>query len=364
MTTINKQTLAATAIIALAALVTLTTLPAAAQSWEDPLPSRTPASASTPIYTPPAAPAPVVRQVAPAPTYTPPSAPRPSNYDNYESLPRDYAPRDYEPLDLFSQHLDTPRLSAYTYGGAYIPETVFGPYGTSDVIEVSFDFRLFKYDDFLAGTIDLRAFGRVTGFLSNPEMSNLPDALLQVGLDLGMAWRFDNGWSTEIRAAPGIYSDAVAPAFGIPATLNFYFAVNPQLSIQLGGTIRAGWDIPFMPNIGIAWQPADEIRIEAGVPKSKITLFGDWMLSPFATFEWRNTTYALDQDIEKLVPEDLTLDEMLVTAGIAFCPMRTWTLTAEYGKFIQRELSADVSEDTSIDLSKESIIRIMIKGEF
>ena len=241
---------------------------------------------------------------------------------------------------------------------------MFGPYGTSDVIEVGIDIRLFKIEEFLAGALDARLFARATGFLDNPEMSNLPDALLGAGIDIGMAWRFINGWSTEIRVAPGIYSDIAAPAFGIPATLNFYYAATPHLSLQLGGTVRPGWDIPFMPNVSLAWQPSDELRIEAGVPRSQITLLTDYMISPFATFEWRNTTYALEKDETKGTPEDLTLDEMLLTAGVAFSPLKNWTITAEYGAFLQRELSADVSENTALELSKESFIRVAIKGRF
>ncbi|MCL1909996.1 MAG: hypothetical protein FWG05_03565 [Kiritimatiellaeota bacterium] len=264
--------------------------------------------------------------------------------------------------ELYSQHLDAPRRNPYSYGGSYLPKTSFGTYGTTDVVEVSADLRIFKFDNFLLGTIDLWGFGRAMGFIENPDMSSLPDALIEAGLDLGLAWRSEIGWSLEVRAAPGMYSDIAAPAFGCPLTLNLYFCADPTLSFQIGGTYRPGWGIPFMPNAGVAWQPVDEIRVEAGVPRSKLTLFGDYMISPFATFEWRNTTYGLSGKDE--IPDNLTYEEMFLTAGISFCPMRTWSLTGEYGKFLHRHLNADVVEDSNIDLSRDSFFRVMLKSEF
>ena len=264
--------------------------------------------------------------------------------------------------DLYSQHLDVPRHPAYIYSGLFSPETQFGPYGKTDIAEAFFDFNLFKDDDFLMGYIDLHMFAGLTYFLENPDMSNLPDALLAAGIDLGMCWRFQNGWSMEVRAAPGIYSDITTPKFGVPLTLNYYFAVDPTLSIQLGGTLRPGWDIPLIPNVGIAWQPNEELRLELGVPKTRITFLPEYMISPFAAFEWRDTTYGMSG--KDGVPDSLTLDDMMISGGLTICPMRTWTLSAEYGKFLQRELSASVAEDNAIKLSKEVFFRICIKGEF
>ena len=269
-----------------------------------------------------------------------------------------------EPIDdLYSQHLDAEVRDIYAYGASYVSETQFGPYGATDIVDAELEFRMFKFDGFLWGTFDAWVNAHGMYFLENPDMESLPDAIIDANFDIGQTWRFVTGWSTEIRAAPGIYSDITSPAFSMPLTLNFYYAFHPQLSVQLGGTFRSGWDIPVMPNVGLAWQPHDVFRLEAGVPKSTISLFPRHILSVFGTFEWRNVTYALD-DEEAGSPEDMTLDDMLVTAGVALCPLGDYSLTAEVGKFIQRELSADVAENNAIDLSKEQFIRVMINGGF
>ncbi len=250
----------------------------------------------------------------------------------------------------------------YSFGGAYTAETAFGPFGVTDIAEGNLELRLFKFDEFLGGSIDAWMGAHLIYFIENPAMEALPDALLDSQFDIGQNWRFENGWSTEIRVAPGIYSDITSPAFSIPTTLNFYFAVNPELSLQLGGTFRPSWDIPFIPNVGIAWQPADIFRLEAMIPKSKVVLFPEHVFSFFGTYEWRNVTYALAGDDGQ--PDALTLDDMLVTAGMALCPFGDYTITGEYGIFISREMSADVAENEAFNLSKESFIRIMLKGSF
>ncbi|NLB68691.1 MAG: hypothetical protein GX804_03260, partial [Lentisphaerae bacterium] len=135
------------------------------------------------------------------------------------------------------------------------------------------------------------------------------------------------------------------------------------LSLKLGATYRPGWDIPVMPSLGIAWEPVDVFRLEAMLPKSKVTLFPNHMVSFFGTFEWRNITYALD-DSDPAMPDKLTLDDMMISAGVALSPMRDYSIVGEYGMFVGRELSADVETDRAIDLSKEPFFRIMKQGSF
>ena len=270
---------------------------------------------------------------------------------------------DYDDIlaQLHSQHLDEPRRAPQSYTAIYSPKTAFEGYGETDVGEFAVDLRLVDLD-YGFGRFDLRLFGHATAFFENPDMSNLPDALLEAGADLGFNIRFDNGWSWEIRAAPGVYSDVVAPAFGIPLTLNSYFAADPTLSFQIGATYRHDWAVPVVPNLGVAWQPAEEVRIEAGIPKSKLTLFGNYAISPFATFEWRSITYAMSG--KDGAPKDLTFEDMIMTAGVSISPLLTWSVSAEIGTYLHRHLSASVSENTTVHMSKENFFRFAIKTDF
>jgi len=263
--------------------------------------------------------------------------------------------------ELHSQHLDEPRRSPYTYSATYSPKTEFGSFGTTDIGEFTADFRILDFDyDFCR--FDFWAFAHATAFFENPGMSSLPDALLETGADIGFNVRFDNGWSWEIRAAPGVYSDVVSPAFGLPLTLNSYFAVDPELSFQIGATYRHDWGNPLMLNLGLAWQPVEEIRIEAGIPKSRVTLFNNYRISPFAAFEWRNITYSMSG--KDGTPKSLTFEDMTLTAGLAVSPLNTWTLTGEIGTYIHRHISAPVAENATVEMSKEPFFRFALKSEF
>ena len=319
----------------------------AAGSYRTPTTSAHSVNKATPVYRQPSQ----TRQ----PAYQEPVRQKPV-VQEYDDASDDYVD------DLYSQHLDANVRNVYSYGAAYVGETQFGPYGVTDMVDADLEFRLFKFDEFLGGKFDAWGTGHLIYFIENPGMGSLPDGLIDASLDVGQTWRFVTGWSTEFRAAPGIYSDVTAPSFGIPVTINFYYAFCPELSLQLGATYRPDWDFPVIPNIGFAWQPFDAFRLEAMCPRSRVVLFPGYILSFFGTYEWRNITYTLSGDDGG--PEDITLDDMFVTAGAALTPFGDYSLVGEYGVFIERELSADVAENNAIDLSKESFIRVMIKGSF
>ncbi|MGI5870054.1 MAG: hypothetical protein ACOX9C_11505 [Kiritimatiellia bacterium] len=354
-------------LICTSAALVLAASAAFASPWEGPAPSRPaalPPSRPGPAYQAPSRP--VYRQPAyNRPAHQPPAQPEHPEQTTRREFRITGETDDgyfYE-LDLYSQHLDADVRTLYTFGATYVPETEFGTYGAAEMVEADLEFRLFRFDEFLWGSFDAWIDAHVIGFIDNPGMSVLPDAVIDAALDIGQHWRFVNGWSTEIRAAPGIYSDVAEPTFGVPITLNFYFAINPELSLKLGGTFRPGWDIPVIPNVGFAWQPADVLRIEAMVPRSELTLFPNHILSFYGAFEWRNVTYGLADD-EPGAPDAVTLDDMFATAGVALCPFGDYRLVGEYGVFVQRELSADVESDKAVDLSKEAFFRVMIKGAF
>ncbi len=348
------------------------TLSATSATWESPPARLSPAapSATTPPalrpYVVPGRPAPGVAAPPPAaptmmprtqvPARVPPTMPAPAAMD------RTHAPAFDHGVNLHSQHLDVETRGAYAYGFSYSPKTTFGPFGDTHMVGAEFDLRLFRFHEFLGGRFDAWASGQLIGFVDNPDIDALPDALVAVAIDIGQTWRFINGWSTEIRAAPGIYSDITEPTFGIPLTLNCYFAVDPELSVLIGGTFRPGWAVPILPNIGLAWQPHEIFRLEAMLPKSRVALFPGYLFSVFGTFEWQNITYGL-ADKEGL-PDALTLNDIRASAGLTVSPFGDYTISAEVGTYLQRKLSADVEADKSFSLSKENFFRFMVKGSF
>lgn len=264
--------------------------------------------------------------------------------------------------DLYWQHID-PDPVPFAFGGMFTADTEFKGYGETDVAEAFGEINFLPISDFLAGELELGIRGHMFGFIDNPNMKAIPHMLLDASFDAAYTIRFDNGWAWRLWFAPGVYSDPESPAFGCPLGLSFYFAATDELSFELGGTVRPGWDIPVIPNIGLKFRPADFFEVELGCPKSHVTLFPDHILSFFATAEWRNVTYQLD-DKDKSMPDKLTMDDIMATAGVSLRILGHLTLTGEVGTFLERELSADVEKNKSVDLSKDQFVRVTVGGVF
>lgn len=263
--------------------------------------------------------------------------------------------------DLFSLHLDVERPS-YVFSGAFQSDTQFGPYGATDIAEAEAFFDFGKIDGILWGTFGLTGHAHGLYFVDNPGMNSLPDGLVDAYVEPSFTIRFVNGWSWRFAAQPGLYSDVTEPSFGCPVSVNAYFAASPDFSIVLGGTVRPGWDIPFIPTVGLRFSYEDMVRIELGCPRSRIDLFPGYVLSFFAQGEWTNVTYALEG--KNGIPEDLTWDEIRVSAGASLRILGTWIVTGEIGTYLEREISADVAENNAMDLSKEPFIRVSVSSSF
>ena len=266
--------------------------------------------------------------------------------------------------DLFSQHLDVERAGC-VYAGALLPDTAFGDHGETDLVELSLDWRWIVSDGFLWGTLGLDAAARLTYFVDDPGLDALPDALLAAWLEPAYTLRFTNGWSIRAAARPGLYSDATHPAFSCPVALDFYFAYSPELSFVVGGEWRPGWDFAFLPHAGLVWEPGEALRVELACPSSRIELFPRHVLTVFAAGQWLNTTYALDAGgSDGWKPDDVTFDELRVSAGVSLRLFDTWVLAGEAGTWLERELSADVRGEHAMDLSKDDFFRLTLSGAF
>lgn len=310
-------------------------------SWEAPSPSRTP-------------PAKPVRGVATQALYGG-SATLVEGYD--------FGPR-YGEVDpeIFSQTLDADEHPLSFARVTYVPETQFGTFGESATLEFENALRMFALEEFLAGHLEGFVRSRFLGFLNDADMSALPDVAAHIAFELAASWRFVNRWSLELRGAPGIYSDIAAPQFACPATVNFHHAFSQTFAGVGGVTVRPGWDLPVMPNVGVAWEPARFFRVEAMLPRSRVMLTPFEVLTLFGTFEWRNFDFALDD--EPGVPESITVNEWIATAGLAVRVTDYSHLTFEGGVFLQRELSADVAQHDTLELSKEPLFRLGWQGAF
>lgn len=263
----------------------------------------------------------------------------------------------------YSQWFDNDIRPIYHFRGGLIEETQFGSYGATEIAVLDFKARLFNVSDFLpGGSVDAWLFADGMYFIDNPKISALPDALLAVGLDVGLWWRFTNGFSWELRGAPGIYSDPTAPEFSCTGTLNLHYTLSENVCFVLGATYRPEWDMEIYPNIGVIWQPGEWLRINAALPESRIDLFPRHIFNFFATFAWDNTTYWLDND--ESLPGTVTFDAMRASVGATITFFDNLELSAEIGTHLKHELKGDVKGEDTIDLDKTTFIRATIGNRF
>lgn len=263
----------------------------------------------------------------------------------------------------YSQWFDNDIRPVYYFRGGLIEETQFGSYGVTEIAIADLRARLFKVSDFLpGGSLDAWLFADGMYFIDNPGMSALPDGLLAAGLDIGLWWRFTNGFSWELRGAPGIYSDPTAPEFSCTGTLNLHYTVSESFCFVLGATYRPEWDMEIYPNIGFIWQPSDLLRVHAALPESRVDLFPRHIFNFFATFAWDNTTYWLDN--EESLPGTVTFDAMRASVGATITFFDNLELSAEIGTHLKHELKGDVKGEDTIDLDKTTFIRATIGNRF
>lgn len=290
-------------------------------------------------------------------------AQQPAN-DQWADYNNSYTDSSYSSRNkTYSQWFDNDIRPVFYFRGGLIEETQFGEYGATEIAIADLKACLFDVTDFLPGaSLDAWLFADGMYFIDNPGMSALPDALLAAGLDLGLWWRFTNGFSWELRGAPGIYSDPTAPEFSCTGTLNLHYTFSETLCFVVGATYRPEWDMEIYPNIGLIWQPSDLLRVHAALPESRIDLFPRHIFNFFATFAWDNTTYWLDN--EDTLPGTVTFDAMRASVGATITFFDNLELSAEIGTHLKHELKGDVKGEDTIDLDKTTFIRATIGNRF
>lgn len=301
--------------------------------------------------------------VRPAPrsrTSTPPPARRPP-----AAAPA-RAPAGVVPPDIYSTFLDTPVEPLAWVSMAYVGAAEVAG-GTDDLAtgELEARLNLARWRNLLAGDMDLDLRLRTEFFGGDGGFDIMPTALVALPLDLRWTWRFLDGTSFQVGAAPGIYADAEAlggEMFALPFHLAWYGVVTPRFSWMAGLEVRPAWDLPVMPLLGVAWEPSDFWRFELALPRSRAQFqVGPVML--FGAFAWRNTTYAMSGDDGD--PDEMTTEDLLLSGGVQVRASDTLNLAAEVGMLMNRTLTAEgAAGEGELDLDDAPFVRLTFGGAF
>lgn len=290
-------------------------------------------------------------------------APRRTSTAVTSAAPRPSAATGTVPADLYSQFLDTPVDPVYWTSLAYVAPAEFEAGDDASMVELDGSWKLAVYRDVLQGDVDLNLRLHSVIFAGDGGYDFVPAVLIALPFDAGWTWRFVEGTSFELRAKPGIYADVAAfgaDMFSLPFSLAWYRSVSPTLAFQAGMEIRPGWDLLAMPLVGAAWEPFQPLRLEIAVPRSRALLY----LGPatlIGAIEWRNLTYAMSGDDGD--PDDFTMDDLLMSAGVRFKFSDELHLGAELGSFLNRTLTAEGGAGKGeIDLDNSIFVRLSVGG--
>lgn len=266
------------------------------------------------------------------------------------------------------QILDTVTEPIYEIGMTFVPESRFAGHGKSAFVEVDARWDAAYFRDVLYADLDLGL--DFAGILVTDSAGlQLPDQLVRLSIDAGLTWRYVGGTALQFRLKPGIYSDfeeISMDSLALPGSLALVQSFHPTVSGILGLEVRPSFETKILPRVGVAWQPADMIRLEAGLPRSRLSCAFNNEWSGHLGFEWQNVSYNLrekgDFDRERIEIEDYRL-----YGGVTKRMSDALQLTAEVGRLFDRQVefrypAADLPR--KVDVDNAIYLRVGVGGPF
>jgi hypothetical protein len=261
--------------------------------------------------------------------------------------------------------LDKPLDHLYEVGISYIPESRFEGYGESDVLTLDADWAFGYIKDFGGGEMDFNLIFEDIFFLDSADL-NLPDQVGTLILDSGFALRSSKGTAVQIRLRPGFYTDfedISSDSFYIPVSWSLIRAFNSDFSGMVGLEARPGFNRMLMPIAGVAWKISDSIRLDAGLPHSRL----EWAFTPalksFFGLDWQNTSYELTDPGEGQ-GEQITLEDVRVYGGMIYKASDVLQFSGEIGNAFNRSMQFGDDSSSEIDVQDSGYVRFAIGGPF
>ena len=264
----------------------------------------------------------------------------------------------------YCQILDDTSDPLYRVRLGYVSESRFENSGKSASLELDADWEVAYFRDVLWGNLDMSLRLDTLMFLDSADI-NLPDLVTAAAFDAGWTFRSGGALGVQARVMPGVYSDLESldgEAVAMPFSLAAIHAFNPSLSGMLGAEIRPGFERSVMPLVGVVWEIADNLRLDARLPESRFEYFitPDW--STYLGFAWRNTTFDLDDEHDAITVEDFEFG-----GGVTLRASDQVDFIAELGTRFSRSVEYDKvarNEESEIDVENAVFVRVGLGGPF
>jgi hypothetical protein len=249
----------------------------------------------------------------------------------------------------------------YRVSLAVIPESRFEGYGDSPAMEIDGDWHCAYFRGVIYGDLDVSFRLRSMVFPDSVGLG-LPDQLAAFALDAGWTFRRADGLAFQVRGRPGLYSDlegSVSDMFHVPFSLAAIRSFDERLSGIIGLDVRPGFEMPVMPRLGLAWEVFDTVRLEAGLPAGKLTwlVAADW--STHLAFEWRNTSFDLEDDHDQITVEDFR-----ASWGLTRRLYEDLYLGGELGYVFERSVEFGEEFTEEVEVEDRMVFRFGLNGPF
>jgi len=266
------------------------------------------------------------------------------------------------------QIIDAVTEPIYEVGMTVAPESRFAGHGKSALIEFDARWDIAYFRDVLLAEMDFGLdFGSV--LMTDSAGLRLPDVVTRLNVDAGLTWRYVAGTALQFRLKPGIYSDFEDFSFdalAMPCSAALVQSFHSGLSGILGVELRPDFETKIMPLVGFAWQPSDFVRLEAALPRSRLSCVFNDAWSGDLGFEWNNVSYHLDEKGE-FDRERLEIEDYRFYAGLTKRISDALQLTGELGHVFKRQVEFRyATEDLprKIDVDSAVYVRLALGGPF
>jgi hypothetical protein len=271
------------------------------------------------------------------------------------------------PSATIDQYLDRTPDPSWRLDGRYIASADYETYGSSDSFELDGRWAMGYFRDLLYGDMELDLVAKLQVFGSTASI-NLPNQLLDLYIDLDWTWRYVNDTAVRLRLQPGTYSDIEqidASNLRMPIIIEGVKRFNPTTTAVLGASARAGYDVPFMPSLGVVWQPTPQYRLEALLPKACMLYHLNDRFTVQGDFEWRNTSYNLRES--GFTRSEITQNDLRIGAGALYSLSDDLHLTADIGYIFNRSIKFDKTPayiENEIDVDPATYVTLGFRGPF
>lgn len=274
-----------------------------------------------------------------------------------------------EPSDtipMYSVFIDENSEPFYRFSFNHIPTSSHELYGNRGQLELNGQMKLFRFDSFAGGTVDIDGCGDIILF-NGRVGADLPDQLFRFVLQSTWTRRCRNGINVQVTAEPGIYNDMKKWSMGalfIPAGFKIMKDYDDTITGFLGIDVRHDFDTQIIPSAGFKWAPFDPVRMEIGIPECKAAIFFPHV-GIYGGVGWQNTSFRKERGSSG--SSLVTLEDYRMFGGLMGWITDDIHVFCEAGKVMGREikLGHDSSDpDDKIDIRDAQMIRIGIGGPF